>query len=448
LSSLYLYFLKQYKNTWKSLSLRIRIEIIILFIVYFTFFTTRLIQIINEQLSDPNISSFGLNQFILHVLIFLLSFTIPFIHLNLLPKQKGLVYYRTLPLNKLNTFWLVFLLHYKYQLIGLLIILPVFISSLFTLNTILSFYFIFGIILYQTIFILYISDFAMQTKNTFIPFFKYFSLFLIVFGVYFSMYFYTDYYFLFDVVFFTASLIYLIPRWKSNCFNWDSYIKITKGKSKSKNNKSRLISYSLIQKFPISKISPLLAKEMLNYLRNRKYIRIQIISLILFTCLLLILHFKVEENFVIYSSAVTILFIWQHFSLQFNEKYIKAESAVFIKTLPFKYYQIWLAKFISEFLFIFILLLFLTILYLLMGLLITEIYQSLFVIIIFSLLVFATIINFKLIFFDRPRFAGYAYHFFIIFVAVMSINYYLVGPIITSILLIYFTFYSYREFAR
>ena len=69
-------------------------------------------------------------------------------------------------------------------------------------------------------------------------------------------------------------------------------------------------------------------------------------------------------------------------------------------------------------------------------------------ILLFSLIVLAAIINFKIIFFDRPRFGGYAFHLFIIFISVMSVNYLLVGPVIALMLLIYFTYYSYREFAR
>ena len=304
------------------------------------------------------------------------------------------------------------------------------------------------IILFPIILILYISDLVSRVKSNFSIYIKYFSFLLIVFGVYFLTYFYTDYYLLYDPFFFTVSLIYLIPKWKTNYFNWDGFIKISQGKSKQKRSQVRLFSYPAFQNLPFPKITPLLAKELLNYLRNRKFIRMQISSFFIYSLILLFLHMKVHDNFVLYSSGVTILFIWQHFSLQFNEKYMKAECAVFIKTLPFKYYQIWIAKFISEFLFVFIFLIFLTILYLLLGLPLVEIYQSLFVIILFSLIVLATIINFKIIFFDRPRFAGYAYHFFIIFISVMSVNYYLVGPIIALILLVYFTFYSYREFAE
>ena len=448
MSSLYIYYFKQYKNTWNNLSLRLRIEIIILFIIYFTFFTTRLINIFNIQLNNSAATPIGLTQIILHTLIILVSFSVPFIHLNLLPKQKGIVHFRSLPLNKLNTFWFLFFLHFKYQVIGLIIILPVFIALMVSTGFLLSINFIIFVLLYEIILIIFITNLSANSKQNRLIVLKYFLTIFFTFSIYFLIYFYTDYYFLFDPILFVGATILLLLRWKNFWFDWDNYIRKTNIDSTQQKRKNRWFAYSDFNKLPLPKISPLFAKEMLNYLRNRKFIRMQIFSIIIFCMILVFLQIKVHENFVLYSSAVTILFIWQHFSLQFNEKYMKADSAVFIKTLPFKYYQIWIAKFISEFLFVFCLLLFLPILYLLMGLPIVEIYQSLFVIILFSLVVLATIINFKIIFFDRPRFAGYAYHFFVIFVFVMSINYYLVGPIIALILLIYFTFYSYREFAR
>ena len=226
------------------------------------------------------------------------------------------------------------------------------------------------------------------------------------------------------------------------------FIESNQNRSGQKRNQPGFLAYSTFNKISFPKLTPLLAKEILNYLRNRKYIRIQIISFIIYVIILFFLNIKLQENYIIYSSAITFIFIWHHFSFQFNEKYVKADSAVFIKTLPFKYYQLWITKFISEFIFVLILLLFLTVYYLFVGIQFIDIYQSLLVILLFSVIVLAAIINFKIIFFDRPRFAGYAYHFFIIFITVMSINYYLVGPIIATALLIYFTFYSYREFTR
>jgi hypothetical protein len=236
--------------------------------------------------------------------------------------------------------------------------------------------------------------------------------------------------------------------WENNWKKWDDYLKITIVNSTQQKKSIRFLQYADFIKLPFQKISPLVAKEILNYIRNRKFIRMQIFSLLIYLLIILFLHINVHENFVLYSAILSIFFIWQHFSLQFNEKYIKADSSVFIKTLPIKYYQLWISKFICEFLFVLILVLFLALLYLLKGFQFAEMYQSLFAILLFSLIVLATIINFKIIFFDRPRFAGYAYHFFIIFIVVMSINYYLVGPAIAFILLIYFTLYSYRGYVR
>jgi len=448
LSSLYLYFFKQYKNIWKNLSLRIRIEILILFIIYFTFFSTRLINLFKEQLSNPDITEIGFVQFVLHLLILLISISIPFIHLNLIPRQQGIVNFRSFPLSKLNTFWLLFFLHYKYQLIGLILILPIFTAMLVSNNIFFSFYFLMSIILFQTIFILFFSIFSIQMKSKQIALVKYYILISVLFVSYYSMYFYTDYYLLYDPMFFIISLFYLILNWKNNYYKWDMFIESNQNRSGQKRNQPGFLAYSTFNKISFPKLTPLLAKEILNYLRNRKYIRIQIISFSIYVLILFYLNIKLQNNFIIYSSTITFIFIWHHFSFQFNEKYIKADSAVFLKTLPIKYYQLWITKFISEFIFVLIMLLFLTICYLFLGFQLIDVYQPLLVIILFSVIVLAAIINLKIIFFDRPRFAGYAYHFFIIFITVMSINYYLVGPIIATALLIYFTFYSYREFAR
>ena len=448
MSSLYLYFIKQYKNTWTNLSLRIRIEIVILFIIYFTFFTTRLTILFNDQLTNFNSTPFGLSQFLLHSFVFLISFSVPFIHLNLVPKQKGLVYYRTLPLNKLNSFWLLYFLHFKYQIVGFIVILPVFIALLATAGIVYSVYFFVFLLSYQTIMILFISDLSVGSNRKGPILLKYFFAIFFIITIFFLLYFLTNYYFVFDPIFLLCAIIVLTRRWKKFWINWDNYIGKKDFDSKHQKRKSRWLSYSDFNNLPIGNIKPLFAKEFLNYLRNRKFIRLQIISIIIFFLILIVMHFKVSSNFVLYSTLFTILFIWQHFSIQFNEKYVKAESAYFIKTLPFKYHQLWMAKFINELIFVFIPILFLMVLYFINGFMISEIFQSLSVILIFSLVVLATIINFKIIFFDRPRFAGYAYHFFIAFVAVMSYNYYLVGPIIAMILLTYFTFYSYREFAR
>ena len=301
MNSLYLYFFKQYKNIWQNLSFRIRIEIIILFIVYFTFFTTRLIEIFKEQLINSNTTSLGLSQFVLHLLLFAVSISIPFIHLNLIPKQTGFVNFRTLPLNNFNTFWLLVFLHLKYQIIGFIIILPLFFTLLVTCGILISLYFLSSIILYEVVLILLISEFSTNSIVKTKIYIRYFFIIIIALFIYFILYFYTDYYFLFDLVLIAGSFLYLILNWQNNWINWDSFIINKSNSSKDGVQKSRLISYSSIQKYPFLKITPFIAKELLNYFRNKKFIRMQLIAFVLYSLILLILHFKSQENFILLS---------------------------------------------------------------------------------------------------------------------------------------------------
>jgi hypothetical protein len=67
---------------------------------------------------------------------------------------------------------------------------------------------------------------------------------------------------------------------------------------------------------------------------------------------------------------------------------------------------------------------------------------------LFSIFILYIITIIRIIFFDNPRFAGYAYHFLIIFTLVMIFNFYLVGPLITLLLIIYLNYISYRQFQK
>jgi hypothetical protein len=67
---------------------------------------------------------------------------------------------------------------------------------------------------------------------------------------------------------------------------------------------------------------------------------------------------------------------------------------------------------------------------------------------LFSIFILYIITIIRIIFFDNPRFAGYAYHFLIIFTLVMISNFYLVGPVITLLLIIYLNYVSYRQFQK
>ena len=70
------------------------------------------------------------------------------------------------------------------------------------------------------------------------------------------------------------------------------------------------------------------------------------------------------------------------------------------------------------------------------------------IITLFSIFVLYIITLIRVIFYDNPRAAGYAYHILIIFTVVMTIQFYFVGPIITLFIIIYLHFKSYHQFVR
>jgi hypothetical protein len=198
-----------------------------------------------------------------------------------------------------------------------------------------------------------------------------------------------------------------------------------------------------------AKIYPLFAKEILAQIRNKHYIRLKIISLLIFCLILLFLNSsRFQDTYFNLVSLTTFVFIWVHSSHQFNEKYVLREPVFFIKTLPFRFYQYWLAKFLSEFLYILVFICLLLIFLTIHDAAINDIFSLLVGVIIFAFFILSIITLFKILFYDNPRFAGYAYHFLVIFSVIMIINYYLVGPIITIAILIYLTITSYRHFVK
>ena len=57
------------------------------------------------------------------------------------------------------------------------------------------------------------------------------------------------------------------------------------------------------------------------------------------------------------------------------------------------------------------------------------------ILVFFGLFTVSAILNFQILFYDDPRLGGYAYHFLIIFVVVLTFNYRFVGPLVAIFLL-------------
>jgi hypothetical protein len=105
-------------------------------------------------------------------------------------------------------------------------------------------------------------------------------------------------------------------------------------------------------------IQVLFFKELLSLWRNLKYRRLKGLTLIGFTIGLLILRFLEIEYAEMWMLVFTLIIIWLHYSNSFNDKYVLPDPVWYFKTVPIKFHKIWLAKFLSEFVFILVILLF------------------------------------------------------------------------------------------
>ena len=240
----------------------------------------------------------------------------------------------------------------------------------------------------------------------------------------------------------------MITAWNRKWQSWDHLLnKIRPVFKKSTRNKSKLTYF----KFPFiipKTIRPLFIKEILSHIRNKNYIRLKIISFLFYIAILIFIDLYYLEYYASAISLLSILLIWEHYSHQFNEKYVVKESNLFIKVLPIKFYQYSLSKFLSEFLYIVLILFVVLFSTLIHGISADKILNVLAIITLFSLFVLYIITLIRIIFYDNPRVAGYAYHFLIIFTVIMNLQFYLVGPIITLFIIIYLHFKSQRQFVK
>jgi len=440
------YHFFQLYNYWRQLGLRIQIEIAILLIIFYTIFTDKLIFYFNQLLDKPDITTWGLNGFVVHALLILALFSTPFIYYSLIPKQKGLKILGAQPLSGSQALISLILYYIKYELILIILVTPVFTALIISTGFIPTLYgfSIFIAFPIYSIIIIYILSIKSEKKSLIL--FKYFLLCSGYFVLYFYLYWNTEIAVYGDIVMMLLALFILGSSWRSHWHTWDQIICRIRPALDQSTKKITGFQYSSLAKIRPESIRPLFIKEFLSQFRNRQYLRLKIFSLLIYISALIIIELFFSEHFISATSVISILLIWEHYSHQFNEKYAGKEPHYFYKVLPIRFYQVFLAKFISEFLYIIILILILSIFLTIHGLPLFHILIFLGMVSAFSVFILYLMILMRTLFYDNPRFAGYAYHLLLIFTIVMNINFYLVGPLITIGILIYLNIKSYRQF--
>ena len=442
------YYALQLKNYWRQLRIRIQIEIIILFTIFYAFFSDKLVTYFISILDQPNTTPFGLAALILHIILIAAIIPTPFIFFNLFPKQKGLINLQLQPLSRTNTLTLLIVHLFKYELIIFLIVTPVF-TALVLSTGIISLLYILSLFISILFFSLLTLFFLINTfKKKLLSILYYYLIFFLYFLLFYVIYWWSENFLYYNLLVLLFGWIYLYKYWQSQWIFADKILLRFRTTILRSGQYFKKLTYNNFPAIIPKSIRPFFIKDVLGYLRNRNYMRLKLITLLLYVLILIVIDVYFNQHYNALISIMTILLVWEHYSHQFNEKYVMNEPRSLIKVLPVRYYQFSIAKFLSEFLFIVLILGIVSLSMVFHRLPLHQLVEIVTLILLFSIFVLYMITIIRVIFYDNPRFAGYAYHFMIIFTLVMTYNFYLVGPIITISIIVYLQFFSYRQFVR
>ena len=208
-------------NFWHHLKLRIRIEITVLFVIFFTFFTNNFVLYFNEMLSHPGTSQMGLSIFILHILWMALILSTPYIYFNLLPKQNGLAHLCLYPLKKYDALATLMIHFVKYQLVIFLIATPLLAALTISTGPLMLLYILFfscSSLILSTIMVLILASLYPARYRIL---FHYFLYFLLYFGSFAIVYRSTQLYFYFSTLAILCGWFVLLKYWNRYWQSWD-----------------------------------------------------------------------------------------------------------------------------------------------------------------------------------------------------------------------------------
>ncbi len=436
--------LRQPVHIWQTLETRYKIEAILLFILVFAFVGTRLESVFLSWI-EKTFSHYDLVVLVANAFVLQISLSMVFIISWLLPRQNSLRYFLTWPLAKSDCIKLLGFYGFKYASLYLLLFLPA-TAALFSVT---GFWTSVGAIIIVMIFSLFFSILFFRQKqnspSTTLFIVKALSSLLFYYALFAAAYYFENTFFIFQIVaaLVAGGLIFKI-YFSAASIELEKFIPyIEKTYSKPNITKTGL---KKIPHFLPEIIQPLFEKEIVGFWRNPDYKKLKIKSLATFLILnsvIVLFHFEYKE---IWISIITALLIWGHYNNSFNEKYVFADPTWFIKTLPMRFRHVFVAKYVAEIGYVFLLTLCTIIFFQFIDLNAGDQVLWLGGLFIFANVVLFTMLNFRIMFFNDPRLAGYAYNFAMFFIAIMVLNFHLVGPLIGLTLLVFFVYKNVKYF--
>lgn len=436
---------KQPINIWRTLELRYKIEALLLFILIYAFLATRLYTLFDNWINE-GASEIGITLLVCNFFTFMLTFSSIFILRWFIPKQKGVNIFVSKPLNNKQVLKILSYYSFKYLSVYIILFLPVVtaLTANFGIYSTLLSIIIVTLISYSFLLIFFRLENSYKAGRAFI--FPGILISLTYHGLFASLYWWTEYVFIFQLfmVVLAAVVIFFVIREKRRILFLDNFFAYKK-KEISRPQITAKKAFRIIDFFP-SKIQALFEKEIHSLWRNRYYKKLKIQSFIIFVLLSMLIITASIEHKEIWLSVLTCLIIWWHYSNNFNEKYVTSDPQWLIRTLPIRFRHLFLAKYFAEITFVFLLILSDIILMQFSGVGSLIQFYNLAFIFMFAHLVLFTMLNFQIMFYDNTRLAAYAYHFSLLFIVIMILNYRLVGPVIALGLLIFFLYKNVKYF--
>jgi hypothetical protein len=436
--------LRQPLNIWRSLGRLNKIEIIILLGLVYAYLVGRIYHLFIKLLEIEWITPFRLSSLTAHLFIISIFISGPFIISYLVPRQQTLIPFFTQPLGKKDFFQITGYLYFKYQLLILLLAIP-FISALIGLHWLAALLSLLSITLFSAV--IFYAQIIFYAKSS--GHFTFLNIqmmiiiaFYILYGIAYAM---TGYPLIFDFIILTGTSLIIklfydrLPDPELEMIFSPSHLWMRK-------SKIGRIGFSNIPNIFPAKIQVLFKKELVGLWRNPAYRRLKVLTILAFFIFLVLIAISQVENKDIWMTVFTIIVIWIHYSNHFNEKYVQPEPEWFFKTIPVRFHQVWFSKFLTEAIYLAFILSLFWIVQIGVGLNFAEQLNLVGVVLIFSVFVLLVMLNFQIMFYEDPRLAGYAYHFTILFLVIISLNYKLVGPLISIILLSFYFYKSYKYF--
>jgi len=437
--------IKQPANIWKSLELRHKIEALLLFVLIYAFMATRLNTLFASWLED-GATELGTTLLVSNLFTLLLTFSSVLILRWFIPKQKGINIFISSPLDNRQVAKILFYYSFKYLSSYLILFLPI-ITALavsFGLYPAILSTLIIVLVSYSYLMIFFRLGNRYKAGASFV--FYGFLTSLIYHGLFSSIYWWTEYAHIFQIIvlILATSLIILLNKDKRSILLLENFTTYKKKEIINPQISNHKI-LSIANVFP-DKVQALFEKEIYSLWRNRYYKKLKIQSFSIFIVLSLIVINANVEYRGIWLVVVTCFTIWLHYSNNFNEKYMISDPEWFIRTLPIRFRHLFFAKYFAEIAFVFLLILCDVVFLQFSGTSVLIQFYNLAFVFVFAHLVLFTMLNFQIMFYDNTRLAAYAYHFSLLFIVIMILNYRLVGPVIALGLLIFFLYKNVKYF--